>query len=145
MRLILNVWPQYKLEPGEISHYGFVKWLVVQNIPNIGKSISTLLTQPANLSMHTQLHTQHHTLIRVSFMLRHTAESMRISFPLSLGVIMTSLLSLYAVSSLNGLGRKYLLHSGSSAKISFTIYTLDGNTDSRTGHSRVSSWKGVKQ
>ena len=31
------------------------------------------MTQPANLSMHTQLHTQHHTLIRVSFMLRLTA------------------------------------------------------------------------
>ena len=75
VRLILNVWPQYKLQPGEISHYAFVKWLVVQNIPNIGKLISTLLTQPANLSMHTQLHTQHHTLIRISFMLRHTAES----------------------------------------------------------------------
>ena len=81
------------------------------------------------------------TLIRISFMLRHTAESNGgISSPPSLGVIITSLLLLCAGLKFNDHGRfkgkvSSYFCNGSSAKISFT--TLNGNMDSRTGHSRV--------
>ena len=99
----------------------------------INKLASTLTCQPDHA--HTASYTQHHALIRISFMLRHTAESMGVSSPPSLGVIITSLLLLCAGLKLNDHGRlrgkvSCYFCSGSSAKILFT--TLNGNMDSRT-------------